>query len=111
VVILSTYTLEASGGVVLSDSSIALVSYHQFESDGYILFVTGNAQYKEILIDSVCPNSYPCYVNYPNKHIACFSLREYRPNPGKGHPRKTNVRSAYLPAITQCRQFAYVPVE
>lgn len=85
---------------------------HQLEMTG-TLRIQGAADVVVVYNDRVCPeenrSTLGCKIPYPNKHKTCFQAGYFSASKRSFIPQGFASTGAYLPAITSCHQYLYLP--
>jgi hypothetical protein len=104
------------GGIGLAGSAglQVIVSEDQYnlEMSGS-LSIRGSANVSVVYNDRVCPeanrSTLGCKIAYPNKHRTCFQAGYFTAQKRNVIPLSFGSTGAYLPAITACQQYLYLP--
>lgn len=104
------------GGAEMSGSAtlqvIVVEDQYAVEMSGS-LSIRGSADVSVVYNDRACPeenqSAFGCKIRYPNKHKECFRALFFTPPKRNVFPLGFGSSGAYLPAITSCQQYLYLP--
>jgi hypothetical protein len=101
-----------NGGPKMSGSAEVntISANHNVTTDGGVLDVSGTAVVRRVYNDRKCNRTkFGCKITYPNKHQQCFEAGFYTATKRNIFPKSFASTGAYLPAITACTQYLYLP--
>jgi hypothetical protein len=83
-------------------------------TDGGVVDISGTAIVSQVYNDVECEligrhKKFGCKIGYPNKYRQCFEVRFYTTPKRNIFPKSFTSTGAYLPAITRCIQYLYLP--
>lgn len=83
-------------------------------TDGGVIDISGTAIVSRVYNDVECertgrPKKFGCKISYPNKYQQCFEAGFYTAPKRNIFPKSFASTGAYLPAITGCIQYLYLP--
>lgn len=112
----TAYDYFGDGGAGMSGTSDVNVisANHTVVPDGGVLDFSGTAVVAVHYNDRQCTRAgklvqFGCKITFPNKHKQCFQANFITPPKRNIFPQSFGSTGAYLPAITACIQYLYIP--